>query len=1017
ISTNGGTNWTELTHFTGGTQPWQWVKLDLSAYKTSNVKIRFFEVAWATTNDGWYIDDIRVGEPYPAVTEVTPGDSLTGVAVSSPIKVTFDKMMDASTINTSNFTVKDSLNNQISGTITNYDGYTFYFTPSQNLVYNTVYTATLTTGVKAEDGTALVNPYVWRFTTAGVDSIAPTGTLVIGNNIASRLSNVTIRATATDDNSGVAFVQLSNTTDFTEAVWSPFTPSAPWLNYVDLPWKMLTTDNVVHESGTKTVYARFKDSVGYVSEVVSATISYDSNTTYFVDDAEGAPQMSAVSPWGKVDFYSHSGTQSWADSPSGKYKFDSYTNWGYVQHNTTPNTNAFTTSSQVPIQVFSTPVLDLTQTTKPYLSFWQRYDFDNNGGWDQAYGVVQISVDGGSNWTELGHYTGTQPSWQAVNFNLSAYKSSTVKIRFFLATGYPSGKDGWYLDDIRVGEPNPSVTASGIADGAVGVPVNSVVYATFDSAVDLASINTSTFSLKDAGGNLVPGSFSVNGNTVTFKPTGNLAYNTTFTATITEYVMGVSGYPVDKVYKWSFTTKPLDNVAPTGSMTINDNSGITSSTYATLNLSVTDDNSGMSKMQFANTDGPWDTVPWVNYATSYTWRLTVGEGIKTVYGRFMDVQGNVYSVSASVYFDSFGINPINPWSLTKQVTISGTVEPGSTVNVTTDTFTLGGQATVTGSTWQYTIRELTAGDNNITVTATKSGVTRPAKTVKVSFLPYFFDYLEDPQKSLYYGNSGRTSVSANVYSGVYAWASSPTGNYLNYARNWLMVGPTHINIAVKPVLYYKYKTFLADTGDKLTLSQDLYSFNDFRQLSGADAQISTTRSQWTEGVVDLNTIIQRASNHWYRFRFDSNGSGTAAGAFVDNVVIAEANDTTAPDATNALKINNDAAATMSTSVTLTLSATDSTPAIANGFPTYMQFSDDGAYWSPWENYDTTKDWQLTATSGTKYVYARFMDNAGNISATISKTISLDVTPPVVGLNAVPASVNTNSYTISGTAND
>lgn len=1019
ISTNGGTNWTELTHFTGGTQTdWQWVNLNLSAYKTNNVKIRFFSVAYSTSNDGWYIDDIRVGESGLSVSANTPADSATNVAVSGSMVVTFDRLMNVSTINSANFTVKDSLNNQVPGTFNIYDGYTFYFTPSQNMVYNAVYTATITTAIKADDGSTLANPYIWTFTTSDVDTAAPTGSIVINNNNASsRLSNVTIRATISDNSSGVGYVQLSNSTDFTGAAWVPYNPGAPWVAYADFPWKMATTDNVVHETGTKTVYARFKDYDGNISGTVSDTISYDSNTTYFVDDAEGTAQMNAASPWGKVDFYSHTGTHSWADTPDGNYAQNQ--NWGsYIQYNTNPNTSYWTIPSQVPVKVVSTPVLDLSQSTRPYLTFWQRYDFASAGNWDQAYGVVQISTDAGSYWTELGHFTGSQSSWQAVNYDLSAYKSSTVKIRFFVATAWATPKDGWYLDDIRVGEPNPSVLSTSIANGTTNVPVNTSVYATFDSAVDPAFLNTSTFTLKDAGENQISGTFSISGNTVTFQPSGNLAYSTTYTAIVTTDVMSVSGYHVDKAYSWSFTTMPPDNDPPVGSVTINNNAGTTSSIYATLNISATDTNSGVAQMQFADTDGPWTGVPWVNYGTTYMWRLPAGDGTKTVYARFKDVQGNVSStVYGTIYYDSFGIDPVNPWSLTKRVTLTGMVEPGSTVSITTDSLTPGGTATVTGSTWSYTINDLTAGDNHITVTATKGGVTRPSKTVNINFIPYYYDYMENPQKSLYYGGSGRTDQT--VYSGVYAWTDSPGGNYSNWDRKWLRTGLFSVAVAVKPMIYYKYKTTLADANDYLTVVIDRYGDASYLySIQNGAWKISTTNSQWTEGVVDISgwDLYDKGANKRLRFRFDSNGSGTSDGVYVDNIVVAEANDTTVP-VVSSFKINNDAVSTMSTAVTLSIAATDSTPGITNGYPTEMQFSDDGVYWSPWESYDISKDWQLTRTSGTKYVYARFKDVAGNVSATVYKTISLDVTPPVVVLDAVPASVTTNSYTISGTASD
>jgi hypothetical protein len=49
--------------------------------------------------------------------------------------------------------------------------------------------------------------------------------------------------------------------------------------------------------------------------------------------------------------------------------------------------------------------------------------------------------------------------------------------------------------------------------------------------------------------------------------------------------------------------------------------------------------------------------------------------------------------------------------------ITGTVEPGCVVKVSTDTAALGGTATVAGPNWQFTINGLAAGPNTITITA------------------------------------------------------------------------------------------------------------------------------------------------------------------------------------------------------------------------------------------------------------------------------------------------------------
>jgi len=82
-----------------------------------------------------------------------------------------------------------------------------------------------------------------------------------------------------------------------------------------------------------------------------------------------------------------------------------------------------------------------------------------------------------------------------------------------------------------------------------------------------------------------------------------------------------------------------DIVAPTScSISINSGAAYTTSTAVTLTLSATDFPSGMSQMQFSN-DGTNYSTPEA-YATSKSYTLPEGDGLKTVYVKYKDVSGN-----------------------------------------------------------------------------------------------------------------------------------------------------------------------------------------------------------------------------------------------------------------------------------------------------------------------------------------------------------------------------------------
>ena len=85
-----------------------------------------------------------------------------------------------------------------------------------------------------------------------------------------------------------------------------------------------------------------------------------------------------------------------------------------------------------------------------------------------------------------------------------------------------------------------------------------------------------------------------------------------------------------------------------------------------------------------------------------------------------------------------------------------------------------------------------------------------------------------------------------------------------------------------------------------------------------------------------------------------------------------------------LQINGDSTSTTSSTVTLTLAATDSTSNINQ-----IRFSNDDTWnQAAWEPYASSKSWQLTSGDGAKTVYCEIQDNAG-LNTTVSASITLN----------------------------
>jgi len=101
-----------------------------------------------------------------------------------------------------------------------------------------------------------------------------------------------------------------------------------------------------------------------------------------------------------------------------------------------------------------------------------------------------------------------------------------------------------------------SVAAVSPANGATGVLISSAVTATFNIVASASSVTNSTFTLTQQGGGAVAGTVSVSngGLTATFTPTAQLAYSTTYTATLTTGVQSTAGTALAANYTWSFTT-------------------------------------------------------------------------------------------------------------------------------------------------------------------------------------------------------------------------------------------------------------------------------------------------------------------------------------------------------------------------------------------------------------------------------------------------------------------------------
>ncbi len=110
----------------------------------------------------------------------------------------------------------------------------------------------------------------------------------------------------------------------------------------------------------------------------------------------------------------------------------------------------------------------------------------------------------------------------------------------------------------------PQVTSTYPAADATDVYPYFPITATFNKALDAATVTTATFILENAGG-AVAGmvGYDAGTRTATFDPTAALDAQTRYTATLTTGIQETHGIPMAADYVWSFTTGDADTMPPT----------------------------------------------------------------------------------------------------------------------------------------------------------------------------------------------------------------------------------------------------------------------------------------------------------------------------------------------------------------------------------------------------------------------------------------------------------------------
>ena len=170
----------------------------------------------------------------------------------------------------------------------------------------------------------------------------------------------------------------------------------------------------------------------------------------------------------------------------------------------------------------------------------------------------------------------------AANLAYSTLYSATISTGATNSSGTPlAAKYVWSFTTIT---PPPTVVSTLPANGATGVLPNQVLSATFNEAMNCATLLSpaTTLSVTGPGGAAVAGAIGCTGSVANFTPTAALAINASYIATITTAARSLAGSPLAANYVWNFRTG-APTAAPTVISTVPSNAATGVPTNQALN--------------------------------------------------------------------------------------------------------------------------------------------------------------------------------------------------------------------------------------------------------------------------------------------------------------------------------------------------------------------------------------------------------------------------------------------------
>jgi hypothetical protein len=550
---------------------------------------------------GNYIWTFTTITPAPVVVSTVPANGATNVVINTPISATFSEAMNPSSISGSTFTVTGPGGVAVAGTVT-YSGVTASFVTTAALAFNTVYTATITTGAMDVAGTPLAANYVWSFTTitpppmviATVPVNTATGvpiTQVLSATFNEAISCATLASPAKNFLlAGPGATAVTGTVACAGAV-ATFTPAAD-LAFNTVYTATITTgaeDLVGVPLGANYVWT-FRTLPAPTPPTVISTVPVNGATGVPINQALSATFSVAMNP-ATIDGATFTLAGPGATAVTGVV---AYVAAGSVATfiptaNLTPSTLytatittgvedlagvgltsdyvwTFTTAAAgvgVPPTVTSTVPLNgatgvpLNQIVSATFSVPMN-PATINGTTFSLTGPGATAVTGLVAYAAVGNALTFTPT---ANLAPSTLFTATITTgaQDLAGIGLASNYVWTFTTGTAIAATAPEIVSTVPANAAINVALNQAVSATFTEAMNPLTITTATFGLTGPGGTAVAATVSYDAVDfiATLTPTAPLIASSSYTATVTNGATDLTGNPLGTSgapNPWTFTT-------------------------------------------------------------------------------------------------------------------------------------------------------------------------------------------------------------------------------------------------------------------------------------------------------------------------------------------------------------------------------------------------------------------------------------------------------------------------------